>query len=162
MNWEAIGAVGEIVGAIATVFTLAYLALQIRQNTTSVKAASAGSFRSAQTDFNALICQDRETAELYDRGLEDPDSLLDLEQKVFGNLLGIFVLHLQHAEELEAAGTLSAEAAFARDGQLDWVVTQPGFQVHMKNWISTFPPLFRNRCEEATQRYEARIDVGEQ
>jgi hypothetical protein len=33
VNWEAIGAVGEIVGAIAVVATLFYLASQIRQNT---------------------------------------------------------------------------------------------------------------------------------
>ena len=30
MNWDAIGAVGEIVGALAVVLTLAYLALQVR------------------------------------------------------------------------------------------------------------------------------------
>ena len=30
MNWEAIGAIGEIVGAIAVVATLAYLATQVR------------------------------------------------------------------------------------------------------------------------------------
>ena len=33
MNWEAIGAVGEIVGALAVLVTLVYLAMQIRQNT---------------------------------------------------------------------------------------------------------------------------------
>ena len=33
MNWDAIGALGEIVGAIAVVVTLAYLAIQIQQNT---------------------------------------------------------------------------------------------------------------------------------
>jgi hypothetical protein len=31
MNWDAIGAIGEIVGAAAVVLTLAYLAIQIRQ-----------------------------------------------------------------------------------------------------------------------------------
>ena len=30
MNWEAIGAVGEILGAIAVVLTLGYLAVQVR------------------------------------------------------------------------------------------------------------------------------------
>jgi hypothetical protein len=30
MNWEAVGAIGELVGALAVVITLAYLALQIR------------------------------------------------------------------------------------------------------------------------------------
>jgi hypothetical protein len=33
MNWEAIGAVGEILGAIAVVTTLFYLAVQIRHST---------------------------------------------------------------------------------------------------------------------------------
>jgi hypothetical protein len=33
MNWEAIGAVGEILGALAVVATLVYLSVQIRQNT---------------------------------------------------------------------------------------------------------------------------------
>lgn len=36
MNWEAIGAVGELLGAIGVVVTLGYLAVQIRQNTSSM------------------------------------------------------------------------------------------------------------------------------
>jgi len=31
MNWEAIGAVGEIIGALAVVITLFYLAVQLRE-----------------------------------------------------------------------------------------------------------------------------------
>lgn len=38
MNWEAIGAVGEILGAVAVLFTLIYLGLQIRQNMRLTKA----------------------------------------------------------------------------------------------------------------------------
>ena len=38
MNWEAIGAVGEILGAIAVVVTLVYLALQIRHSTAQARA----------------------------------------------------------------------------------------------------------------------------
>lgn len=33
MNWEAISAIGEIVGATVVVLTLGYLAIQIRQST---------------------------------------------------------------------------------------------------------------------------------
>ena len=32
MNWEAIGAIGEVIGAAAVVITLVYLAIQIRQS----------------------------------------------------------------------------------------------------------------------------------
>ena len=32
MNWDAIGAIGELVGALAVVLTLAYLALEVRRS----------------------------------------------------------------------------------------------------------------------------------
>lgn len=37
MNWEAIGAVGEILGALAVVVTLVYLSVQIRQNSRMIQ-----------------------------------------------------------------------------------------------------------------------------
>lgn len=40
MNWEAIGAVGEIIGALAVLISLIYLALQVRQNTMVMRAAA--------------------------------------------------------------------------------------------------------------------------
>lgn len=40
MNWEAIGAVGEIIGAIAVVVTLAYLAVQVRNSTKIARSAT--------------------------------------------------------------------------------------------------------------------------
>ena len=40
MNWEAIGTVSEIVGALAVVITLAYLAVQIRQNNDLLRSES--------------------------------------------------------------------------------------------------------------------------
>ena len=33
MNWVAIGAVGELLGALGVIATLGYLAFQIRKNT---------------------------------------------------------------------------------------------------------------------------------
>jgi hypothetical protein len=38
MDWEAVGALGEIFGAIAVVATLGYLAVQTRQNTSATHA----------------------------------------------------------------------------------------------------------------------------
>ncbi len=37
MNWDAIGAVGELLGATAVLVTLAYLAVQVRQNARSLE-----------------------------------------------------------------------------------------------------------------------------
>jgi hypothetical protein len=40
MNWEAIAAIGEVLGAVAVVITLVYLAKQLRENTKSIKLQS--------------------------------------------------------------------------------------------------------------------------
>jgi len=40
MNWDAVGAIGEIIGAIAVVVSLIYLSIQVRQNTNASKAAT--------------------------------------------------------------------------------------------------------------------------
>ena len=45
MDWNAVGALGEGLGAVAVVFTLAYLAKQVRQ---SNRTAKAEAFRSAR------------------------------------------------------------------------------------------------------------------
>ena len=40
MNWEALSAIGELVGALGVVATLFYVALQVRQNTRAVRAST--------------------------------------------------------------------------------------------------------------------------
>jgi len=40
MNWEAVGAISEIIGALAVVITLAYVAVQIRQNNDLLRSES--------------------------------------------------------------------------------------------------------------------------
>ena len=51
MNWDAIAAVGEIVGAVAVVGTLGYLALQIRhspnQSTANSELVYSGTSKSS-------------------------------------------------------------------------------------------------------------------
>ncbi len=44
MNWTAIGAIGELVGGVAVIGTLVYLAMQIRQNTKMNASAIRQSF----------------------------------------------------------------------------------------------------------------------
>ncbi|NKC00321.1 MAG: hypothetical protein GKR90_17795 [Pseudomonadales bacterium] len=50
MNWEAIGAIGEIVGALAVVISLVYLALQIRTQNREAKLSSIHEITTAHRD----------------------------------------------------------------------------------------------------------------
>ena len=64
MNWDAIGAVAELVGAIGVVASLGYLAVQIRQSTeqsrlnTSAIEASAFQQLDHHTSFNLKLIDD--------------------------------------------------------------------------------------------------------
>jgi len=40
MNWDAVGAIAELIGATAVVLTLVYLSIQLRQNTRAVEHAT--------------------------------------------------------------------------------------------------------------------------
>lgn len=73
MNWEAVGAVGEILGAVAVVITLVYLAMQVRQNTKAVQAAAIDSANTHVSDIRMEIFSDADVTSLYRRGNEDPE-----------------------------------------------------------------------------------------
>ncbi len=79
MNWDAIGAVGEIIGAAAVVISLAYLALQIRtQNRESRIAATheiLEAFRNVSIPF-----QDESNATVMLNAMKDFNSLEEVDR----------------------------------------------------------------------------------
>lgn len=59
MNWEAIGAIGEVVGAVAVVATLIYLIAQLKQNTAGIHAATIQANFQMFNQLNTLMIDDR-------------------------------------------------------------------------------------------------------
>ncbi len=57
MNWETISAISEAVGAVAIVATLIYLAIQIRQNTASVKGSAYQQWVAANLELNVAATE---------------------------------------------------------------------------------------------------------
>ncbi len=74
MNWEAIGAIGEIVGAAAVVATLGYLALQIRYSSNATKAQSVQAVQQSMIDI-ALATMDESWAEVFEQSQETYEGL---------------------------------------------------------------------------------------
>ncbi|MFT5013251.1 MAG: hypothetical protein ACJAX5_001904 [Patiriisocius sp.] len=56
MNWEAIGAIGEVLGAVGVLVTLVYLAIQIRSNTVETHNSTIESVMTADATLrNSLV-----------------------------------------------------------------------------------------------------------
>jgi hypothetical protein len=108
MNWEALGAIGEIVGAVAVVITIAYLAVQIRQNTRSLQAASLQSILSAPREWFFLPhAQNAEISDLFARGLSGLDNLDKSEQRRFVHLMLEQCFQMQNVMQLRDRSLLS-------------------------------------------------------
>jgi hypothetical protein len=98
VNWEAIGAIAEVLGAAGVIITLAYLAVQIRQNSHQL-ARSMQATRVAADDavargfdqWRQLLISDEKVSEIYVRGLENLSDLDPTERLRFNQLLTTFI-----------------------------------------------------------------------
>jgi hypothetical protein len=98
MSLQDLGNIGEFIAAIAVVLSLIYLAVQIRQNTRSVRTASYQSVTDSMSHYLESISRDREAASMFRRGLEDIGKLDDEDalrfvttlMNVFNNFENLF------------------------------------------------------------------------
>ena len=102
MNWEAIGAVGEILGAIAVVATLLYLARQTRlgRQTTISQSRNASAIAIAEQDRD--IARDPDLARLYIKGHEAPRSEFDDVEWTRFTMLARSVVYLYEEQYMQA------------------------------------------------------------
>ena len=97
MNWEAIGALSEFVGAVAVVITLVYLAIQIRQNTRAIRLDTGHDITEEYRDIFALMAENKELAELVHRAAHDPDSISGTDKVQYYALNSNFIRALENA-----------------------------------------------------------------
>src|SRR5437763_8298317 len=75
MNWEAISAVGQIVGAAGVIISVIYLAQQVRSNARQTRLASMRSMSDAFNQWLQSLAENAEFGDLYYRGMRDFESI---------------------------------------------------------------------------------------
>ena len=148
MNWNAVGAIGEILGALAVLITLVYLALQVRQNTRAMKRTAFQeliNYYATITDFYST----REGAELVAKARHGLDLLDEPDRIRILNLVGKSFAHLQNVHQQWTEGfinesqwnqlsavvvaTLSSKSAIAI-----WDITKGRYSLAFQNWVDSF------------------------
>lgn len=87
MNWEATGAVGEVLAAVGVIISLLYLAVQIRGDARAKRAATIHEQSEGFRDVLLSIADNPSLADLFRRGLSDFASLNDVELPRFSSVL---------------------------------------------------------------------------
>ena len=133
MNWEAIGAIGEVAGAIGVIATLIYLAVQIRQNTMSIIGATLDAI-SERKKYELRWSSDIATA--FRKSLMDPDTLTENESwQVTEWMTACFVARQNEYFQFKH-GLIDAESWAASEKIIRMVL---GSDWH-RNWWQQFAP----------------------
>lgn len=152
MNWEAIGAIGEIGGALGVIVTLAYLAVQLRQNTKASRLAAIQAASENSSRFSEMLAADAELSELVWRGLRAPESLDAVEKRHFIAVLNVFMRREAVAFYLHEEGVMPETLWQARLGGLTGTLNQPGTRLYLDLAGHTLPADFRELLVKVTSQ----------
>lgn len=109
MTIQELGSLGELVGAVATVVTLIYLAVQIRTNTQAVRSSATQSVHEAFATWYRMLASDEALARITADGLQDFESLSDPERARFVATFMAFLSCSQDAFIKWREGSLARE-----------------------------------------------------
>ena len=115
MNWAAINAVSEVIGTVAIIGTLIYVAVQIRQNTSIARATIIHGTNSDAMRLSECIAMDAELAAIYQKGTNG-ESLSGTDLVRY---LALLEMHLAWFEDVD--GQAEANLFFQDDEMRDVV-----------------------------------------
>lgn len=155
MNWDAVGAIAELLGAIGVIISLAYLATQIRhsaaqtaEHSRALRIAAIDSVAASFSRFRDPLIRDPELAELWTRGTQSYEDLNDIERVRLGRLLQeLFFAHQNtYSRYVEGAST---EASWLDHRQaIAANLRQPGIQTWWAETRSIYADDFEEIVEE--------------
>jgi len=138
MNWEAVGAVGEIVSAVMVLVTLLFLSNQIRQ---SNKIAQGQAMRDVIGQFNESMqrwADTTETIPIVQRGFSDYDGLSSAEKAHFSIRLAPMINQFDLMLRLHRSGQFPTDLLDDFASICISVITTPGGKQYWREASGTF------------------------
>ena len=152
MNWTAIGATGELLGAIGVIASLLYLARQMRGAVADQRRAAAQAVFTKMNTVYESVSANPQLADVYLRGTANLSALSPAEAMQFSALLLAFVRsyeELLHYKRTGAIGDWVWESvelvvlpSLATPGGLEWWAKRrswftSAFQAHVASVLPT-------------------------
>lgn len=109
MNWEAMGAVGEMVGAVGVIVSLVYLALQIRRNSNVTRSATRQAISETQIELSLRIAENPDLRAALGRWFGDTATIMQDDDLCDFNLGRAMLRAYENQYHQFKYGTLDAE-----------------------------------------------------
>ena len=125
MSWEAIGAMGSLLGAISVLLTLLYLAKQIKENS---KLLTTSVYQTAVDGYNEMASMFLENPELARNLLMDkPAQLSEVDAYKLNLILRVYLNQGLKLFKLYEAGIFPEEDWLLRAAEVKQVINQTDF-----------------------------------
>jgi hypothetical protein len=144
MNWDAIGAIGEILGALAVVATIVYLARQVRDNSKQVKLNTTQSYASLAQDAYASVYANDQTIRAWIVGNRDPSSLEQEELQLYFHLMDRQLNNIVPLTNHYKEGAMSREEFEHYKGFFLGMISTEGGKVWKSSSDNLFGTLIQN------------------
>ena len=147
MNWEAIGAIGELFGGVVVVLTIIYLSQQVRQSNKFAKAEAERDIQSQWTAITDVVLRDSETREVLRKGVDSFDTLSGSERTAYSVYLSHVINHLEMVLKMERDGLVSDDVAGTYKNVVAQIVGTPGGREYWKVGKNLYQDLSTNHIE---------------
>jgi len=157
MNWEAIGAIAEGLGAAGVIASLLYVANQVRANTRASRVEAKLQSTRFLGEMVDMLIQDPALNELFRKGRADLEALEGPDFYRFSNMLlkAFWFFSAQHFQF--RLGTLAESEWEEVNAPIHYYLSGPGVQAW---WSSlgraSFGPEFRDFIDAEIAEMEAR------
>ena len=143
MNWEAISAVSEVVGAVAVVASLVFVGVQLRSNTKALKLTFTDSSVHQFKESVIRLAESEQLSEILLRGVPDPDAIDGQDSYRFTLLIQAYILQYSNFYLHYKAGSLDRQTFESLDSQMRNFCNAPGLKAYWKRSGNNYPEEFR-------------------
>ncbi len=130
MNWDAVGSIAEVVGAVAVLITLIYLAVQTRNNVKVMRSRAIWDAQGSFVEVNEILGNGGVVANVIYKAITDPESLIDHETYQVHRFCRGWFQRMEAQFALYNAGILDDEVWELRRGYAQGMLDKSPF----KDW----------------------------
>lgn len=149
MNWDAVSAIAEVIGVILIIVSLIYLAVQIRQNTKSVIAATELDTGRQWSELHSRVAHSPDMVDIWDKGLTDPDDLTPTEKRRFVWFVAEYFFLVENLYRQRQLGYISQDTWSQHEAAVAGLLRHPVLQRWWASGVSPYSQAFRKVIDEA-------------
>src|SRR6185436_18339495 len=142
-NWDEVSAIAQMIGSVAVVFSVLYLAIQVHQSTRIAKVAAQDAAATALREVTKPFAENSELARIWRIGLENLKELTPEEQARFFHSTYQFLKAFETIHSHHVFGLMDDQTWQGWCGLLRHYIGSPGIEHYWRLRRELFAERFQ-------------------